>query len=172
MADLEKIKNIKIQNLESKDVIIPNDKKWSEKLKYFKQNKNEYNINITDFPDHVTHKFQKEQECSFNPITQKYTDKNQEKSIKLFDKTTKIDNISKGYDHELNLESTYNIINLQNKLKSLNYSEDKYKKKRKIILIQIEIFIKDIILYQIILSKYNITSPLNLEKTCLVQRYQ
>lgn len=131
MADLEKIKNIKIQNLESKDVIIPNDKKWSEKLKYFKQNKNEYNFNITDFPDHVTHKFQKEQECSFNPITQKYTDKNQEKSIKLFDKTTKIDNISKGYDHELNLESTYNIINLQNKLKSLNYSEDKYKKKKK-----------------------------------------
>ena len=34
--------------------------------------------------------------------------------------------MSKGYDNELSLESTYNIINLKNKLKGLNYSEDKY----------------------------------------------
>ena len=126
MSESDNVKNIRIQNLQSKDIIIPNDKNWSEKLKYYKTIKNSYNFNLNDFPGHVTHKFIKEQENSFNPITQKYSDKTQEKSIKVFDNKTKIDDISKGYDHELNLESTYNIINLQNKLKALNYSEDKY----------------------------------------------
>ena len=130
MLESDNYRNLRIQNLESKDVIIPNDKNWSEKLKYYKPEKNAYNFTVNDFPGHVTHKFQKEQENSFNPITQKYSDKNQEKSIKVFDDTTKINDISKGFDHELNLESTYNIINLHNKLKALNYSEDKYINKK------------------------------------------
>ena len=120
------VKNIKNQNLESKDVIIPNDAKWTEKIKNYHSEKNAYNFNASHFPGHITHKYQKEIDNVFNPIIQKYSDKSQEKSIKEFVKKTKIDDISKGYDYELNMESTYNIINLQNKLKGLNYSEDKY----------------------------------------------
>jgi hypothetical protein len=123
-------KNIRNQNLQSKDVIIENDAKWSEKIKNYKSEKNAYNFNLSHYPGHVTHKFQKEQENSFNPITQKYADKFKENSIKEYDKKTKIDDISKGYDYELNLESTYNVINLKNKLKGLNYSEDKYLKNK------------------------------------------
>ena len=130
MLESDNFRNLRVQNLESKDVIIPNDQRWSEKMKYYKPEKNAYNFSITDFPGHITHKYQKEQENSFNPITQKYADKTQEQSIKVFDNATKIDDISKGYDHEVNLESTYNIINLHNKLKALNYSEDKYINKK------------------------------------------
>ena len=126
MTEEERMKKIRNQNLESKDVIIPNDKKWSEKLGNYKTEKNRYNFNLSHFPGRVTHKYQKEQENSFNPIIQKYTDKSKEKTIKEYDKKSKIDDISKAYDKELNLESTYNVINLKNKLKILNYSEDKY----------------------------------------------
>ena len=123
----EKFKKIRNQNIDSKDVIITNDEKWTEKIKNYKAEKIAYNFNKSHFPGQVTHKFQNEQDNAFNPITQKYTDKSEEISIQDFDKKAKIDDISKGYDHELNLESTYNVINLRNKLKGLNYSEDKYK---------------------------------------------
>ena len=126
MTEEDHMKEIRNQNLESKDVIVPNDKKWSEKIRNYKTEKNAYNFNLSHFPGHVTHKFIKEEENSFNPITQKYTDNTQEKTIKEFDKICKTDDISKGYDYELNLESTYNVINLRNKLKGLNYSQDKY----------------------------------------------
>jgi hypothetical protein len=126
MKEEDRMKEIRNQNIESKDVIIPNDKKWSEKMRNYKAEKNAYNFNLSHFPGHVTHKFIKEQENSFNPIIQKYTDNTQEKTIKEFDKICKTDDISKGYDYELNLESTYNVINLRNKLKGLNYSQDKY----------------------------------------------
>ena len=126
MADIEYLKKIKNQNLESKDVLVPNDKKWSEKISNYKSEKNLYAFNTSDYPGHVSHKFIKEEENSFNPITQKYTDNKHEKAIRQFDKNNKIDDISKAYDRELCMESTYNIINLRNKLKGLNYSEDKY----------------------------------------------
>ena len=126
MADIEYLKKIRNQNLESKDVLLPNDKKWSEKVSKYKSEKNLYTFNLSHIPGLVTHKFIKEEENSFNPITQKYTDNNQEKTIRQFDRINKIDDISKGYDRELCMESTYNIINLRNKLKGLNYSEDKY----------------------------------------------
>jgi len=132
MTEEEHMKTIRNQNLESKDVIIPNDKKWSEKIGNYKTEKNRYNFNISHFPDRVTHKYQKEQENSFNPIIQKYADKSKEKSIKEYDKKSKIDDISKAYDKELSLESTYNVVNLKNKLKILNYSEDKYMHTKKI----------------------------------------
>ena len=130
MEDSEKFKNLRNQNLDSKDVIIENDAKWSDKIRDYKAQKNAYHFNLSHYPGHITHKFQKEQENSFNPITQKYSDKTKEKAIKEFDKKAKIDGISQGYDYQLNLESTYNVINLQNKLKGLNYSEDKYLKSK------------------------------------------
>ena len=130
MEDSEKFKNLRNQNLDSKDVIIENDAKWSDKIKGYKAEKNAYHFNLSHYPGHITHKFQKEQENSFNPITQRYSDKTKEKIIKEFDNKAKIDDISKGYDYQLNLESTYNVINLQNKLKGLNYSEDKYLKSK------------------------------------------
>ena len=126
MADIEYLKKIRNQNLESKDVILPNDKKWSEKVSKYKSEKNLYTFNSSHIPGLVTHKFIKEEENSFNPITQKYTDNQHEKTIRQFDRINKIDDISKGYDRELCMESTYNIINLRDKLKGLNYSEDKY----------------------------------------------
>ena len=130
MEESLRSKNIRNQNLNSEDVIIPNDN-WNETIKNYKSEKNAYHFNLSHYPGHVKHQFQKEQENSFNPITQKYTNKEEEKSIKELDKKNKINGISKGFDNELNLQSTYNIINLKNKLKGLNYSEDKYIQKKK-----------------------------------------
>ena len=113
------------QLLGSKDVLVPDDKNWSQNLKNYKIEKTAYNFSNRDFPGHITHKIEKDQECAFNPITQKYKDPKLENSTKNFEYKENIDNISKGFDYEVNLESTYNVINLRSKLRGLNYSEDK-----------------------------------------------
>ena len=113
------------QLLGSRDVLIPNDKNWSQSLKNYKTEKTSYNFNNRDFPGHITHKIEKAEECSFNPITQKYQNPKTENATSNYDYKQNINNISKGFDYEVNLESTYDIINLRSKLRGLNYSEDR-----------------------------------------------
>ena len=113
------------QLLGSRDVLVPDDKNWPQNLKNYRVEKTAYNFSNKDFPGHISHKIEKDQECSFNPITQKYLDPKLENATTNYDYKENINNISKGFDYEVNLESTYNVINLRSKLKGLNYSEDK-----------------------------------------------
>ena len=113
------------QLLGSRDVLVPDDKNWPQNLKNYRVEKTAYNFSNKDFPGHISHKIEKDQECSFNPITQKYLDPKLENATTNYDYKENINNISKGFDYEVNLESTYNIINLRSKLRGLNYSEDR-----------------------------------------------
>ena len=132
MTDIDFVKKMREKNLESKEAILPNDKKWSEKITNYNLERTSFNFSRNDYPERVTHKYIKEEENSFHPITQRYNDKARDNSIAQNDKKNSINDMSKAYDNELSLESTYNIINLRNKLKGLNYSEDKYIHHRKV----------------------------------------
>jgi len=132
MTDVEFVQKMRERNLESKEAILPNDKKWSEKINNYNLERTSFNFSRNDYPERVTHKFIKEEENSFDPITQRYSDKAKDNAIVQNEKKNNINDMSKAYDNELSLESTYNIINLRNKLKGLNYSEDKYIHHRKV----------------------------------------
>ena len=59
----------------------------------------------------------------YNPITQKYTDIKIEEQLKQQEKKDIINSIVQGYDNELKSIQTYNIINLEDKLKGLEDSQ-------------------------------------------------
>ena len=132
MTDVEFVKKMRERNLESKEAILPNDRKWSEKVTNYNLERTSFNFTKSDYPERVTHKYIKEEENSFHPITQRYSDKVKDNTIAQNDKKNSINDMSKAYDNELSLESTYNLINLRNKLKGLNYSEDKYVHHRRV----------------------------------------
>jgi len=66
----------------------------------------------------------------FNPITQKFYDNNKEQNFIKNSRNAKINMISKGYDNQLEEETTYDIINLRNKLDYFNFKETPKKKKK------------------------------------------
>ena len=109
------------------EAIIQDDPKWGEKLREYKNSKNIFYYDKSAFPPHITEKMIINSQAEFNPITQKYYDEKKEQN---FRKNTKIDlitMISKGYDKQLSVENTYDIINLRNKLKYFNYDESSKK---------------------------------------------
>ena len=65
----------------------------------------------------ITHRLIKENDRSFNPILQKYTDTNYENQLRFQEKQNLINTIVKNKDNQLKIEQTYDIINLQDKLK-------------------------------------------------------
>ena len=106
------------------NAIEPNDLKWGEKLKEYKKAKNglfKYDPKI--FPKHITTKMIFDSQREFNPITQKYYNEKRDEKITKTSKNTLLSNISNGYDKQLEAESTYDIINLKNKLKYFNYDD-------------------------------------------------
>lgn len=105
-------------------VIIPNDLQWSEKIKTYQKNARDIKyFKKETFPKYVTAKMITSTDSEFNPITQKYHDPSKDKIASKSSRNSFISSISKGYDRQLENESTYNIINLENKLKKLNYEE-------------------------------------------------
>ena len=103
--------------------IIPNDSLWKEKLKNYEKSKDIFYYNKTDFPKIITKELIMSTGDKFNPITQKYMDSKKDNLISKSTKNRKINLISNGYDRQLEVESTYNLINLSNKLKYFNYEE-------------------------------------------------
>ena len=97
--------------------IIPNDLLWSEKMKNYSKSRDIFYYNNTDFPKILTKEMIMSTEGKFNPILQKYANSKKDDSISKSTKIRKINSISNGYDKQLENESTYNIINLANKLK-------------------------------------------------------
>ena len=110
MTDVEFVKKMRERNLESKEAILPNDRKWSEKVTNYNLERTSFNFTKSDYPERVTHKYIKEEENSFHPITQRYSDKVKDNTIAQNDKKNSINDMSKAYDNELSLESTYNLI--------------------------------------------------------------
>ena len=110
-------KNISYQSLKklahSKtfDNIQPKETDWKKDIIDYEQDKKNLKWGRNPPVRYYTKLYINSNERIFNPITQKYTDKLKE------EKTELINNISKCYDNEINSSQTYNIINLQDKLK-------------------------------------------------------
>ena len=105
------------------EAIEPNDPKWASKLQDYQNTKKVFHYNPDQFPKHITKKMISEHQREFNPITQKFYDENKEEKFKYNSRNEKINMISKGYDNQLEEETTYDIINLRNKLSYFNFEE-------------------------------------------------
>ena len=104
-------------------VIVPNDALWGEKLKNYQKSKDIFYFNKKDFPKIIKKELVMSNQGEFNPITQRYIDPKKDNLINKESNQRKLNYISNGYDKQLEVESTYNIINLSNKLKYFNYEE-------------------------------------------------
>ena len=114
-------------NKQNEISIIPNDSLWGEKLKNYQKSKDIFYYNTKDFPKIITKKMIMSTEGKFNPITQKYIDSQKDIIESKSTKQRRLNIISNGYDKQLEVESTYNLINLSNKLKHFNYIEPSIK---------------------------------------------
>ena len=105
------------------EAIEPNDPMWASKLKDYQNAKKVFHYNPNQFPKHITKKMIFASQSEFNPITQKFYDKNKEDNFIQKSQKAKINMISKGYDNQLEEETTYDIINLRNKLDYFNFKD-------------------------------------------------
>ena len=117
----------KLNESPHQSAIISNDSSWGEKLKNYQKARNMPFFNNNDFPKIITRKQIMSTEGKFNPILQKYTDPKKNELIDESSKQKRLNIISNGYDKQLEVESTYNLINLSNKLKHFNYEEPSLK---------------------------------------------
>ena len=102
-------------------------------------NNNQYNNNQNIYKSYISnsnsmpyiysHKDIIAAEQEYNPILQKYKNPSIENLYKQEEKKTLKRNLSLNYDKCLSNIQTYNIINLENRLKSLNYDPKNYIKR-------------------------------------------
>ena len=111
------------EKLFNNNTIIQNDLKWGDKIKNYKKLKDIFNYEPKCFPKHITTKMISDSQRQFNPITQRYYNEEKEKKTINDSKNRVVSLISKGYDKQLEVESTYDIINLKNKLGYFKYEE-------------------------------------------------
>ena len=109
------------------EAIEPNDPNWASKLIDYQNSKKVFNYKPEQFPKHITKKMIFDNQREFNPITQKFYDKNKEENFTKNSRNAKINMISKGYDNQLEEETTYDIINLRNKLEYFKFKETQEK---------------------------------------------
>jgi len=105
------------------NTIVSNDPKWGEKLRSYKKLRDIFHYDSKVFPKHITTKMISDSYREFNPITQKYYNEEKEKKVLENSKKNSISMISNGYDKQLEVESTYDILNLNNKLSYFNYKD-------------------------------------------------
>ena len=113
------IKNKNRKNLlysNSMDNLIKNDENWGENIKKYYNNKKFLKWGRNPKPKIINNKDVKSLDLLFNPITQKYTNTKYEREIKNQEKLSLKASLAKGYDNELRVIQTYDIINLKDKL--------------------------------------------------------
>ena len=116
------------QKLFTDHEIFPSDSKWGEKLRQYKKLKDIFHYDPKIFPRHITTKMIVDAQRVFNPLTQKYYDEKKEQKICENSKNNSISMMANGYDKQLEVENTYNIINLKSKLGNLNIKDSNSKK--------------------------------------------
>ena len=111
------------KNILNPDIIIKDDPYWKEKLADYCYNKEVKDIPKEYYPQKITHKMVIDNNNIFNPVTQKYSNNELDKAIRIEEKKNMINKIATDYDNQLRNEQTYNIINLTDRLSALNYHE-------------------------------------------------
>ena len=121
---------------ESMDNILKNDKNWAEDINKYYSNKKILKWGYNPKPNIIKDKYVKSFDLVFNPITQKYSDKLYESEVKKQEESNLKEAISQGYDNELRVIQTFNIINLKDRLDVLkyhpNYPNDNNSKENKV----------------------------------------
>ena len=105
------------------EAIEPNDPNWASKLIDYQNSKKVFHYSPNQFPKHITKKMIANSQRDFDPITQKFYDKQKEDKFTKNSRNAKINMISQGYDNQLEEETTYDIINLRNKLDYFKFEE-------------------------------------------------
>ena len=108
----------------SMDNLLKNDNNWAEEINKYYNDKKILKWGYNPKQELVKEKHVKSQDLVFNPITQKYSDKNIEKELRRQEKSNMINSIAQGYDNELRVIQTFDIINLKDKLNTLKNNSD------------------------------------------------
>ena len=107
----------KLTHSKTFDDIQPKETDWKKDVNDYEQEKKFLKWGRNPPVRYFTKLYINSEDRIFNPITQKYLDKSKEEKLKQNEKTELINHISKRLDNELRISQTYNIINLQDKLK-------------------------------------------------------
>ena len=107
------------------------DPEWSNNIKSYEHDKKNLPWKINPMPRYIHHKEMLERDLNFNPILQKYNDKNYDSEISKNEDRTLKRSLSQYYDNALRYEQTFDIINLQDRLKGFESHPDypQYKEK-------------------------------------------
>ena len=108
----------------SMDSLFKNNKNWAQEINKYYHDKKILKWGYNPKPEIIKEKDVKSQDLIFNPITQKYSDKNFDRELRKQEKANLIDSIAQGYDNELRVIQTFDIINLRNKLEALKNNPD------------------------------------------------
>ena len=128
---------------------------WGNNLKTYEHDHKNLSWGVNIPPERVTNKMVKQNDQTYNPILQKYNNKELEKSITKQENANLISTIIKNQDNQLKIEQTFNIINLQDRLKGFE-KHPNYPKTKDLINKRSKISHDD--------KKYNILSNLPLDK--------
>ena len=86
------------------NAIEPNDLKWGDKIRDYKNSKQIFHYDSKVFPKHITTKMILDSQREFNPITQKYYNEEKEQKILENSKNNSLSMISNGYDKQIEVE--------------------------------------------------------------------
>ena len=92
---------------------------WRTNLKKYEYEKTYLGWSNAQPPPRVTNSDVKEQESRYNPILQTYTDTGVERNVQRLERDRLVETLAKNKDKALRYEQTFDIINLDNKLKGL-----------------------------------------------------
>lgn len=104
--------------------IIKDNPNWDKQLQAYEKAKEPIHYDESAFSPIITKKMIVQAESKFNPITQKYKDKKMDEKVSQTSRESKLNTIAKGYDKQLEVESTYDLFNLENKLKHFNFENE------------------------------------------------
>lgn len=93
------------------------DYNWRNEIKRYDYDKTHLAWKKNPIPEKVTTKMAIQNDQVFNPILQKYNDKEFDKNLRKREKSAVFSSIATNLDNQLKYEQTYNIINLQDRLK-------------------------------------------------------
>ena len=102
-------RKIKMTRSNSMFDIMKNDENWGEEINKYNSNKKILKWGHNPKPEIIKDKYIKSFDLIFNPITQKYTDKQFEQELKLKEKSNLKNSIAQGYDNELRVIQTFDI---------------------------------------------------------------
>ena len=90
---------------------------WENQIKKYDYNKTHLGWEKNPMPAKITTKMVKENDLFFNPILQKYSNTEYDKTLRQKENKKLINSIIKNQDNQLKIEQTFNVINLQDRLK-------------------------------------------------------